>query len=123
MCQAAGEPLLEPQSVTARETFGANDLPLGTTLELGPGDVVASVVIQGHAPVLLTSLDGSVSRFPRAWATVDTADGRTGVGWIEWNRNVRCRLQECSKHPGALSWDLLAADIPCREDKRSGANS
>jgi hypothetical protein len=21
------------------------------------------------------------------WATVTTADGRTGVGWLEWNRN------------------------------------
>jgi hypothetical protein len=21
------------------------------------------------------------------WATVTTDDGRTGVGWVEWNRN------------------------------------
>ena len=37
--------------------------------------------------MLLTSPDGRVSHFPRAWATVTTADGRTGVGWVEWNRN------------------------------------
>jgi hypothetical protein len=89
--QTPGEPLLELQSVTAQETFGENDMPLDTTLELGPGDpekIVASVVVAGHAPVSLTSSDGRVSRFPRAWATVTTADGRTGVGWIEWNRNV-----------------------------------
>jgi len=36
--------------------------------------------------VLLTSPDGRVSRFPRAWATVVTADGRSGIGWLEWNR-------------------------------------
>ena len=48
--------------------------------------------IKGHAPVLLTATDGRVSQFPRAWATVTTADGRTGVGWLEWNRNQRLTL-------------------------------
>jgi hypothetical protein len=37
--------------------------------------------------VLLTSPDGRVSHFPRAWASVVTDDGRTGIGWVEWNRN------------------------------------
>jgi hypothetical protein len=87
--QTSGEPLVELQSVTARESFGGNDLPTGTTLELAPGDVVANIAIRGHAPVLLTSSDGRLSQFPRAWATVTTADGRTGVGWVEWNRNLR----------------------------------
>ncbi len=35
----------------------------------------------------LVAKDGRVSQFPRVWATVNTADGRTGVGWMEWNRN------------------------------------
>jgi hypothetical protein len=43
--------------------------------------------VRGHAPVLLTSADGRLSRFPRAWVNVSTTDGRTGVGWVEWNRN------------------------------------
>jgi len=87
--QRAGEPLVELQTVVARETFGDDDLPLGTTLEFGAEDVVvASIDVAGHAPVLLTSSDGRVSQFPRAWASVTTADGRNGVGWIEWNRNV-----------------------------------
>jgi hypothetical protein len=85
--QRAGEPLVELQGVTARETFGDNDLPLGTVLELTPGELTTSIDVRGHAPVLLTAPDGRVSRFPRAWATVTTADGRTGVGWLEWNRN------------------------------------
>jgi hypothetical protein len=29
-----------------------------------------------------------VSQFPRAWVSVSTADGRSGVGWVEWNRNL-----------------------------------
>jgi hypothetical protein len=85
--QRAGQ-LVELQSVVARETFGDNELPLGTTLELEPGGITASIDVRGHAPVLLTSTDGRVSRFPRAWATVTTMDGRTGVGWVEWNRNL-----------------------------------
>jgi hypothetical protein len=53
-----------------------------------PSDLTAATIdIRGHAPVPLTSPDGRVSHFPRAWATVTTADGRTGVGWLEWNRN------------------------------------
>ncbi|MEO3759229.1 phosphotransferase [Mycobacterium sp. B14F4] len=87
--QRAGIPLVELQAVTARETFADNGLPLQTTLTLAPGDVVATVEARGHAPVLLTSSDGRVSHFPRAWVTVTTADGRRGVGWVEWNRNQR----------------------------------
>ena len=79
--------LVELQAVSARETFGDNDLPLTTTLTLHPGDVTATIEIKGHAPVPLTAPDGRVSQFPRAWATVTTGDGRTGVGWVEWNRN------------------------------------
>jgi Ecdysteroid kinase-like family len=85
--QQPREPLIELESVTAREKFADNGLPLATTLTLNPGDLTATIDIRGHAPVLLTSPDGRVSHFPRAWATVTTADGRTGVGWLEWNRN------------------------------------
>jgi hypothetical protein len=81
--------LVELQSVAARESFGDNDLPLATTLTMNPGDLSVAVQIMGHAPVLLTAADGRRSHFPRAWATVTTGDGRAGVGWLEWNRNVR----------------------------------
>ena len=85
--QRPGEPPIELQAVTAREEFADNGLPLATTLTFSPGDLTATIDIRGHAPVLLTSPDGRVSHFPRAWATVTTGDGRTGVGWVEWNRN------------------------------------
>lgn len=86
--QRDGEPLVELQSVTAQYMVGADDLPVSTTLTLQPGDIEATVDIQGHAPVLLVAADGRISQFPRAWAKVRTADGRTGIGWLEWNRNV-----------------------------------
>jgi hypothetical protein len=84
--QRAGE-VTELQTVVAREVFGDDDLPVGTTIEFAPGGTTATIDVRGHAPVLLTSSDGRRSRFPRAWATVTTADGRSGVGWLEWNRN------------------------------------
>ncbi|WP_372507992.1 DUF7064 domain-containing protein [Mycobacterium barrassiae] len=86
--QRAGEPLVELQGVTAEATFGDNDLPASTAITYNPGGVIATIDIRGHAPVLLTSPDGRISHFPRAWATVSTADGRSGVGWVEWNRNT-----------------------------------
>jgi hypothetical protein len=83
--QQPGQPLRELQAVTARETFGDNHLPLTTAIAYG--DLTATIDIRGHAPVLLTAPDGRISHFPRVWATVTTDDGRTGVGWVEWNRN------------------------------------
>jgi hypothetical protein len=87
--QPPGATLIELGSVTATEEFGADELPVATGLTLQPAGISAEVRIMGHAPVLLTSVDGRVSNFPRAWATVTTDDGRTGVGWLEWNRNQR----------------------------------
>jgi hypothetical protein len=38
-------------------------------------------------PVLLRNdVDGRVSRFPRAMLSCRTDDGRTGMGWVEWNQ-------------------------------------
>ena len=85
--QREGHPLVELSGVIATEEFGDDDLPIATTLALAPVGIQLTAEVKGHAPVLLTSTDGRVSEFPRAWATVTTADGRTGVGWLEWNRN------------------------------------
>jgi len=78
----------ELETVASREAFGANGLPLDATLTLNPGEISADVEVRGHAPVRLTADDGRVSQFPRAWASIRTADGRSGVGWVEWNRNL-----------------------------------
>lgn len=75
----------ELKSVTTREEFGANDLPLSAEFTLD--SVVLDARAVGQAPVLLVATDGRVSHFPRAWATVTTRDGRRGVGWFECNRN------------------------------------
>ncbi len=83
-----GSDVTELETVASREAFGANGLPLNATLTLNPGEITADVEVRGHAPVRLTADDGRVSQFPRAWASIRTADGRSGVGWVEWNRNL-----------------------------------
>lgn len=86
--QHSGEPVTETTTVSAEATFSDNGLPLTTTIDYLPGPVQTTVDIRGHAPVRLVAPEGQVSFFPRAWVTVETADGRTGSGWVEWNRNL-----------------------------------
>lgn len=85
--QPPGAALTELTAVSATAVFADNGLPVTTSLKLQPGDLTVEVDIRGHAPVQLTAADGRISHFPRAWAAVTTDDGRTGIGWVEWNRN------------------------------------
>jgi hypothetical protein len=78
----------ELQTIAPRQTFDADGLPVSATLAVDPGGITATVDVRGHAPLRLVASDGRISQFPRVWATVSTADGRTGVGWLEWNRNL-----------------------------------
>lgn len=86
--QKAGGKVTELRQVDTREAFRENGLPLSSTLTLEPDGLIARIDARGHAPVRLTAADGRVSQFARAWVDVRTADGRTGVGWMEWNRNL-----------------------------------
>jgi hypothetical protein len=79
--------VIELETASSGEAFGDNGLPLSATLRLEPGEITGDVEVRGQAPVSLIAPDGRVSQFPRAWVSVTTADGRTGVGWMEWNRN------------------------------------
>lgn len=80
--------LTETTSVTAQAAFAENGLPITTSLRFEPGALIVEAEILGYAPVRLTAADGRVSQFPRAWAAVTTGDGRRGIGWLEWNRNI-----------------------------------
>ncbi len=86
--QRQGEFVVETTSVTAQASFADNGLPLSTTIDYEPGPVQTTIDVRGHAPVRLVGPDGRISQFPRAWVSVETADGRHGVGWVEWNRNL-----------------------------------
>ncbi len=87
--QRADQRLVELETVNARESFTANGLPVRTELDLEPGCLVATTDVVAHAPVRLVADDGRISQFPRAWVSVKMADGRSGTGWVEWNRNAK----------------------------------
>ena len=87
--QSPGTEVVEMDSVTATETIRDNGLPRGARLVLEPGGLEIEAEPVGHGPLLLADGDGHVAQFPRAWCRLRTADGRTGVGWMEWNRNLR----------------------------------
>lgn len=78
---------------TAGSTFelAADGLVSAGTLNLGDGDHQLVVEVSPHAsgPLLMTAPDGRVAHFVRAAADFRIADGRTGIGWIEWNINQR----------------------------------
>jgi hypothetical protein len=86
--QDADRNVTELHTVRNPRAFGPNGLPLAMTLSLEPGEISGDVGVRGHAPVVLTGPEGQLSEFARAWVSIETKDGRTGVGWMEWNRNL-----------------------------------
>ncbi len=75
----------------------ADGLVASGILNLGEGEqeLIVDVRPRGFGPLLLTAPDGRVSHFVRAFADFRTSDGRSGVGWIEWNIN---QSRELSSH-------------------------
>lgn len=59
---------------------------IATAAQMRVGPLALDVTPVGHAPLALEASDGRVSRFPRSMCRVATDDGRTGVGWTEWNQ-------------------------------------
>jgi thiamine kinase-like enzyme len=85
--QAPGRELLELQAVGASERTDESGLIADADLELQPGDLRLEVRPLAFGPLRLVSPDRRVSHFPRAMCRVRCADGRAGLGWVEWNLN------------------------------------
>lgn len=83
--QSAGR-VAEVSALTVSEELGDHDLPTSGRIEVEPGGIDLAVQPLAFGPLLLEGPDGRVSRFPRAMARYRAADGRSGVGWIEWNQ-------------------------------------
>jgi hypothetical protein len=79
----------ELDAVTATEDVRADGLIDAASLALAPAGVELSVAPVAFGALRLEAPDGRIAEFPRALCRVKAADGRTGVGWLEWNRNRR----------------------------------
>lgn len=72
---------------TAAEVLGPEGFPTSASITCGPLDLAVELV--AFSPVHLVDDDGGQvrrSRFPRALCRFEAADGRSGVGWTEWNQ-------------------------------------
>jgi hypothetical protein len=78
--------LVELDRVGAREEVAADGLVLGATITYGELPVAIEPLAFG--PLRLEAPDGRVSLFPRAMCRIRAEDGRGGLAWVEWNRNV-----------------------------------
>ncbi len=79
-----GAPLELITEFDARPELGADGIP--TSAELDVAGLGFGVEPLGWSPVLLEAVDGREARFPRAMARFTAADGRRGIGWIEFNQ-------------------------------------
>lgn len=82
--QPPGGPMAGTDVAIRSEELGPEGLPTTATWQIADLEMTHQPV--AFAPVLLTAADGREDRFPRAWTTVTTADGRTGHTWTEWNQ-------------------------------------
>lgn len=82
--QAPGQALEPIHHSFASEELGAEGLPVSGRIEVGELHLEVSPLY--FSPVLLADPDGRLSRFPRCLARYTAADGRPGLGWIEWNQ-------------------------------------
>jgi hypothetical protein len=81
-------PIAELGSVEVTEQMGSDGLPKAAIIKyesISAEKIVLHVRPRGQAPVRLDGPDGKLAYFPRVWAEVEEQDGRTGVGWVEWN--------------------------------------
>lgn len=81
--------ITEITSVTATEEVGEDGLIRAARIVSGPDALDVDVEPVAFGALYLEAPDGRVSHFPRAMCRVTAGDGRTGVGWVEWNRNQR----------------------------------
>jgi hypothetical protein len=75
----------ELDAVRAREEVTADGLIAAASVDYG--ELAVDVQPLAFGPLRLEAPDGRVSFFPRAMCRLVCADGRTGLGWLEWNRN------------------------------------
>jgi hypothetical protein len=81
--------VLELSAVETSHTLTIDGLIGDATIELHPSALRVAVEPIAFGVLRLESPDGRISHFPRAMCNVRTPDGRSGSGWVEWNRVQR----------------------------------
>jgi thiamine kinase-like enzyme len=85
--QSPGSALTELDSVEASEDVAADGLVRSGRVSISPPGWEIAIEALAFGPLRLESDDGRVAFFPRAMCRIETADGRVGLAWTEWNHN------------------------------------
>jgi hypothetical protein len=85
--QPSGGELEELDRVEASEEVDRDGLITRARLALHPPGLEMEIEPLSFGPLRLESDDGRVAQFPRAMCRLVCSDGRTGLAWVEWNRN------------------------------------
>jgi hypothetical protein len=85
--------VIELDRATATEEIGTDGLIASGHLSLEPTGPEVGIDVDvdplAFGPLRLVAPDGRVSHFLRAMCRFESSDGRSGLGWVEWNRNQR----------------------------------
>ena len=81
----AAWPIPGDGTVHAEEELGPEGLPTSASVSIGELDLDDDAARRSARRCSLGP-EGQVGRFPRAMCRFDAADGRTGLGWTEWNQ-------------------------------------
>jgi len=68
------------------EALGDHGFPTSGTIVCPPVGLDLAVEPIAFAPLRFDHPDGRIDHFPRAMTRFTATDGRTGLGWIEWNQ-------------------------------------
>jgi hypothetical protein len=85
--QPVGAEPHELESVEATEQVASDGLVTSARLGLHPAGLSLDVEPLAFGALRLVSPDGRTTNFPRAMCRLRSDDGRTGLGWAEWNFN------------------------------------
>jgi hypothetical protein len=84
-----GETIDEIDSIHMSETILPDGLVETASITSGPEELALEVTPLAFGALRLEAPDERLSLFPRAMCRVRAADGREGLGWVEWNRVQR----------------------------------
>jgi hypothetical protein len=79
--------VIELDAVETDEEVGEDGLIEEARIAVDRGLPQLEVTPLAFGPLLLTAPDGRITHFPRAMCRMTSEDGRSGLGWVEWNRN------------------------------------
>jgi hypothetical protein len=85
--QPPGGELIELDGVDASESLAPSGLIERARITVDRGLPALEVEPLAFAPLRLIAPDGRVTHFARAICRFTAEDGRTGLGWVEWNLN------------------------------------